>query len=95
MTRGKTEGWELTPHVCRSCFGRVLRREESEDVGYVHLCANCGATGLDSSPRVICACGIRLKTGGNAGIRCQANANPSPEFPSLFVAVQVEQASRK
>ena len=86
--------WELTSHCCAACFGRVLRREAEEDRGYHYRCADCGVAGLGSSPRAICACGIHLKTGGNAGIRCQENASPSPEFPAEIVAAQVEQAKR-
>lgn len=80
--------WDLTDHVCRVCLGRVLRRKGPAG-GWVHRCADCG---LEVTGRVeaLCACGARLKTGKNAGLRCRKNPDgPTPESPSEVVVLFV------
>lgn len=74
--------WELVDHVCRICFGRLLERDG------VVKCSNCGAE-LRGHVRDLCCCGLKLKTGKNAGIKCVRNKNISPEFPGEIVAEQV------
>lgn len=81
--------WELTDHCCRACFGRVLRREADDGERLVYRCANCGAEAEGRRESVLCCCGIKLKTGADAGIRCVVNNAPSPECPSQIVAEQV------
>lgn len=80
--------WRLTPHCCRVCFGRVLARE-TFDHKHVYRCSNCGIEKEGRSEAAICSCGMKLKNGVDAGIRCQAQEHPTPEFPSQVVAVQV------
>lgn len=80
--------WELTDHVCRVCLGRVLRRKGVAG-GWVHRCSDCG---LEMAGRIesICACGVHLKTGKNAGLRCVRNPDgPSPENPAEVVVLFV------
>jgi len=86
--REPVEGWVITPHICRVCFSRVLVRE-AFDRRKTYRCAGCGMEGIGSSESAICCCGIKLKTGVDAGIRCQANQDKTPEFPAEIVAVQM------
>ena len=81
--------WAITDHACRVCFGRVLVRE-TFDRRRVYRCAGCGIEREGRSEVAICACGIRLKTGVDAGIRCQLQNEPTPEFPAQVVAAQAE-----
>lgn len=85
--------WKLTPHCCRVCFSRVLMRE-TFDRRRVYRCAGCGVEAEGKSEAAICACGIRLKTGVDAGIRCQVQTEPTPEFPAQVVAAQAELPAR-
>lgn len=80
--------WNLTDHVCRVCLGRILVGRGASG-GWVHRCADCG---LELAGRVeaLCACGARLKTGKNAGLRCTKNPDgPSPENPAEIVVLFV------
>lgn len=76
----------LEPHCCRVCFGRIASD------GDRYTCTNCGLSAKGDDPKVVCACGIKLRRmrggGGlvDAGIRCHANDKVSHEFPSLYVA---------
>lgn len=89
----KPELWELTDHVCSVCFGRVLMGRMPDDyAGDDHhrrwRCSNCGAESVNRLASSICACGIRLKSGRDAGVRCERNQAPTPEFVSEVVASQ-------
>jgi hypothetical protein len=81
--------WSLTPHVCRCCFGRVLMRE-TFDHRRIYRCANCGVEREGKSETAICCCGIKLKGGKDAGIRCEVNSDRTPEFPSEVIATQAD-----
>ena len=81
--------WALTDHACRCCFGRVVVRE-TFDRRRIYRCTNCGAEREGKTEAAVCCCGIKLKTGVDAGIRCQVNPDRSPEFPSEIVAAQAE-----
>lgn len=79
--------------MCRHCFGRLVSSLLAPGEPDVRrwTCTNCGASADGACHDALCACGIRLRhpTGPgeiDAGIRCQPNPSPSPEFPSLFVA---------
>lgn len=80
-----SEKWEVSKHVCRVCFGRVLMREENEQI--VARCADCA---LQVTGRVqdLCSCGAKLKTGRNAGFKCEVNeqhiAGVSQEIVTLY-----------
>lgn len=80
--------WFFSPHVCRACFGRVMMRE-TFDRRKVYRCSNCGAEREGHDSRVICCCGLKLRTGIDAGVRCQVNEDRSPECPGEIVAEQV------
>lgn len=77
--------FRLTPHCCRVCFSRVLVRE-TFDHKRVYRCAGCGVEKEAHAASAICACGIKLKTGVDAGIRCQVSENRTPEFPAEITA---------
>lgn len=85
----------LEPHVCRHCFGRLVS-EVLPGTRLRYECSNCGAVAMGSKSDVLCACGLQLRHHGpargtvDAGIRCRANPAPTPDFPSLFVAGQIE-----
>lgn len=86
------QGWALEPHVCRECFSRLLTRETDAGTTRVY-CPNCGLL-ADGPVQTLCACGIEVMRDGaygkrrvSAGLRCRSNPNPTPDFPSLFVAV--------
>lgn len=91
----KKQGLTLEPHVCRSCFGRVVSSKLPSG-SKMYQCTNCGLSAEGSKSSVVCCCGIKLhKSRGSgrssfvmvdAGIRCHENQHRSPEFPSLFVA---------
>lgn len=83
--------WRITDHVCRVCFGRVLVWPQGTEA----RCADCGATA--QSVRALCACGATLRTGGNAGLRCERNPDQRPECPAEIVIrfVGIEQAPVK
>jgi hypothetical protein len=92
-TQAPDAGLALEPHVCRHCFGR-LASEPGEDGHRRYQCTNCGASAAGATPAVLCACGLTFRRHGradqpqDAGLRCQQNPSPTPEFPSLFVAVE-------
>ena len=87
-------GWTITDHCCRVCFSRVLMRE-AFDHRRTYRCAGCGAEAEGSREAVICSCGIRLKTGVDAGIRCTPNAERSPEWPAEITATQATLPGKK
>jgi len=85
--------WALEPHVCRHCFGRLASTDAGEGRRR-YQCTNCGAEAVGLSPDVLCSCGLKLRHHGpggglvDAGLRCQPNPSPTPDFPSLFVAAE-------
>lgn len=74
-------GWTITDHVCRVCFGRVLHSEKQA------RCADCGVSG--AQVKDVCACGAKLNSGGNAGLRCTKNLDVRPECPAEIVICYV------
>lgn len=86
--REPVQGWTITDHVCRCCFGRVLVRE-TFDRKRVYRCSNCGLEAEGRTEAAVCCCGMKLKTGVDAGIRCGVNHDRTPEFPSEITACQV------
>ncbi len=85
--------WRLEPHVCRVCFGRLVSQHGLAGTRRF-LCTNCGADGVGLGSEVLCACGLHLRKKGDgygtisAGLSCQPNPAPRPDFPSLFVAAE-------
>lgn len=88
-TMGLAELWAVEDHVCRVCFGRIIsaRGDENHTRGY--LCTNCGAKSSGRAVSCVCCCGLRLRPGVDAMVRCQRNENPTPEFPSEIIAAQL------
>lgn len=82
--------WQIIDHVCGCCFGRLLVRE-TFDRRKVYRCTNCGLEREGKSETVLCACGLKLKTGVDMGVRCQRVDAPTPEFPSEVTAVAVDE----
>ena len=92
MSHATDDNWRLEPHCCRVCFARIASRP-ADDGGRLYQCTNCGAEAAGRRPDALCACGTKVRKGGkhspvyaDAGIRCTINENPTPEFPSLYVA---------
>ena len=77
--------WTLTDHVCRVCFGRLLRRPGT-DGARVYRCTNCGAEAQARVVSSLCCCGMKLRSGRDMGLRCVPNTNPRPECLSEIVA---------
>ena len=84
--------WRLTDHVCRVCFGRVLERWEQR----VHIvrCANCGTEQQAVPVSTLCCCGLKTRSGHDAGLRCQRNENPTPEQPAELAVIFGEARTR-
>lgn len=80
--------YTITPHICRACFGRILKRATFGDIS-VHKCSNCGIEVINNDVRGLCCCGIKYRTGKDSGIRCQMNEQRTPEFPSEIIAAEV------
>jgi len=87
--REPAQGWAITDHVCRCCFGRVLMRETFERKR-VYRCSNCGLESEGKTEAAICCCGIKLKTGLDAGIRCAISHDRTPEWPAEITAMQIQ-----
>jgi hypothetical protein len=90
-------GFALVPHVCRACHSRLACMTH-EDGSRAFECTNCGLVAAGESAAVLCCCGMKIRRpqkGGqsgtvlvDAGIRCISNPVITPEFPSLFVAME-------
>lgn len=76
--------WKLSPHVCKQCLGRVLVTD-NDDGSQTARCSNCGIE-AEGGHKAICACGLKLKSGKSANLRCVPNPNRSAELPSEYVA---------
>jgi len=61
--------WVITDHVCRFCFGRVLRSQD----GALVRCADCSAQVKNKKVTELCACGQEYKTGGPVALKCKKN----------------------
>jgi hypothetical protein len=87
-------GWEFTDHCCRVCFGRLLEHVDDQGTKIVR-CAGCGTTVQDSR-RKLCCCGMKLRTGRNAGYRCVKH-KPTPEMPAEIVVefIGIEEMKNK
>lgn len=97
-TAKKNEAWQLEPHICKKCFGRIASRPVPGGDLREYSCTNCGLEAQSSSADALCCCGIKIRKIGrsgkagamvDAGVRCIPNPEPSPMFPSLFVASEV------
>jgi hypothetical protein len=72
----RPDDWRLEPHVCRSCFSRLVSRpvqtqalNHGPAVGPTRLyqCTNCGLEAAGGSAAVLCSCGIKLRKATKAG----------------------------
>jgi hypothetical protein len=81
--------YQLTQHVCRICFGRILSRVGAEGAPgkRIFRCADCGAEKDGHHASVVCVCGVKLNA-RNAAIRCVPNEHRRPEFPFEICARQ-------
>lgn len=79
-------GWEITDHLCRNCYGRILETTKQVSSGFVKevRCSNCGFSAVGPATR-LCWCGHKLPGGRNAGLRCQKNESPTPEMPGEII----------
>jgi hypothetical protein len=84
-----SEQWEITDHVCRLCFGRLLRRLDSDGKPLIR-CADCG-TSVKGPVEALCACGAKLRNGRLAGLRCAPNSASTIEQPAQIVVVYAGQ----
>ena len=75
--------WTITDHICAICFGRILRSTDKTRT----CCSNCGIESREQWED-LCCCGIRLKKGRDAGIRCVKNPDPGPGLPAQVVAME-------
>ncbi|MEX3764415.1 hypothetical protein [Paraburkholderia phenoliruptrix] len=92
MSESKTDAvmaYYFTDHICRVCFGRVMTRV-TFDRRRLYCCADCGVELEGKSEAAVCCCGIKLKNGRDAGIRCRSNDERSPESPFVIIAEQAE-----
>lgn len=85
---GREQHWAITDHVCRVCFGRILRhRDDTPDGVKLFRCACCGIESkgwLDP----ICSCGMKFNSGRLIGVKCQPNPNRGPNDPAEIVAME-------
>lgn len=80
--------WVLTDHVCCACFARVLQLV-TFDRRKVYRCSNCELERDGAGSQALCCCGIKLRNGRDAGIRCVKNPRRTPENPAQIIAEQV------
>ena len=79
----------FTDHICRVCFSRLMTRV-TFDRRRIYRCTGCGVEMEGKSEAAICCCGIKLRSGKDAGIRCKSNDERSPENPFEIIAEQAE-----
>lgn len=98
-----TAVWQLEPHICRHCFGRLVSRPLHGDLREFK-CTNCETTSQHTDAAQACCCGIQIRkrngagrSGGpmvDAGIRCIPNPERSPAYPGAYVASEVVKNKR-
>lgn len=71
-------GWDLIPHACKHCRGRLLRRE-NPDGAVVVRCAECGASAAGEHD-ALCYCGVEVRGHGRV-FECIENPSVSPAMP--------------
>ena len=92
------ESWRLEPHICRACFSRLVSQGADGAMRRYH-CTNCGLEAVAPGADALCCCGtkIRRPTKGaksglalvDAQIRCAVNPTPTPDFPSVIIAMEM------
>jgi len=53
-------------------------------------CSECGLH-AEGGHRKLCACGVKLRTGKNAGLRCVRNPDIRPEAPAEIIVVHQDE----
>ena len=91
------ESWRLEPHICRACFSRLVSQGADGAMRRYH-CTNCGLEAVAPGADALCCCGtkIRRPTKGaksghtliSAGLKCVVNPDPTPDFPSVIIAME-------
>jgi len=81
-------GWEVTDHVCRTCWGRILKRPGQDGEAELR-CANCGAS-AHGKEDALCCCGIEVD--GKHPFECVANPDQSIA-PAEIAVREREQAA--
>lgn len=81
--------WTLTVHACRVCLGRVVQRT---GIGgrRIYRCTNCGTQLEAKAVSSLCCCGMKLRSGRDAGVRCLENPNPTPECPNEIISAPAD-----
>ena len=92
------DAWRLEPHICRACFSRLVSRGAG-GVGRRYHCTNCGLEAVAPGADALCCCGTKIRrptkssksgmTLVDAQIRCAVNPTPTPDFPSVIIAMEV------
>lgn len=77
--------YQLVPHCCSHCGGRLLRREASG--GYEFRCAECGETKA-GQVEAICCCGV-ITGDLRHPFRCELNTDRRPGFKNEVVVREV------
>lgn len=80
--------WSLTDHCCRICWGRVLVRTTFESKK-IFKCSNCDHEVISEHVHDLCACGAKMRTNKDLGLRCVVNTERSPELPNAIIATQI------
>lgn len=81
--------YAVREHACRICFGRILTRVD-ERGNQTQRCSECG-TEVVGKVQALCCCGVKLKNGKDAGLRCRPNPEVSPEVPAEIIVMRVEE----
>lgn len=83
--------YEPIDHACRACFGRLGNEViDGKRTGIVR-CMECGFEGKGHLS--VCACGTKLRTGLDAGLRCIRNPDVTADMPNEIIvrsAVEVK-----
>lgn len=81
---GGSVTYELVDHACKFCFGRIAAEIKDGKRTGVYRCMECGMEGRNGY-KSLCCCGMTLRPGQDAGLRCIRNADQTAEFPSEIV----------
>lgn len=78
MTAKRPTLWQVTPHACHNCMGRVLERIDEYGQNVVR-CAECGQM-RNGTAEAICWCGVDVKVHGKV-FECIENPAVSISVP--------------
>jgi hypothetical protein len=99
------DAWRLEPHVCRSCFSRLVScSTETRVLGAppagstrLYQCTNCGLEATGAAPEVLCACGMKIRKttrGGRSSVvlgDAGIRCMANPEIRADFASLFVAQ----